>query len=121
MQTDINALLHFISRCRLCTTDEKMAQSELENQLIEFGAEFSREHRLSNADIVDFTFPMDGGILALEIKLKAPKRAIYRQLCRYAEHDTVKAVVLMSGTPMNLPNEILGKPTALISLGGAWL
>ena len=121
MQTDINALLHFISRCRLCVTDEKQAQSELEKQLKNFGAEFTREHRLSQTDIVDFAFAMDDGILALELKLKAPKRAIYRQLCRYAEHKSVKAVVLMSATPMTLPNEIQGKPAALISIGGAWL
>lgn len=82
------------------------------------GIEFIREPRLSARDIPDF---MIGGI-ALEVKLKgARKKDVFRQLCRYAEHENVTAVVLVSNITMGLPPEINGKSIYFIALGKAWL
>lgn len=118
---DINNILFHISQCRLNLTNEKTAQAELGQKLESLNIPFTREYRLSDADIVDFAIPIDNGILAVELKLKAPKRAIYRQLCRYALHEEVKFIVLMSATSMTLPDTIHDKPSAIISLGRAWL
>lgn len=107
-----------ITGMRLPLTGEKAMQQALADHLEAAGVPFQREHRLSAGDVVDFL--VDDGI-AVECKLRAPKRAIFRQLCRYAEHPDVHAVVLVSNTAMGLPAEIEGKPAYYVGLGAAWL
>lgn len=117
----INQILLLISQCRLNAVVEKQAQCELEHWLANSGFKFEREYRLSERDIVDFVVHTDTGLVAIELKIKAQRMSIYRQLCRYAKHDEVAAVVLLTGTAMNLPALIENKPAAVISLGEAWL
>lgn len=117
----INQILLLISQCRLNAVVEKQAQSELEQGLANSSFKFEREYRLSERDIVDFVVHTDTGLVAIELKIKAQRMSIYRQLCRYAKHDEVAAVVLLTGTAMNLPALIENKPAAVISLGEAWL
>lgn len=117
----INKILLLISQCRLNAVVEKEAQSDLERGLINSNFKFEREYRLSERDIVDFVVHTDTGLIAIELKIKAQRMSIYRQLCRYAKHDEVAAVVLLTGTAMNLPALIENKPAAVISLGEAWL
>ncbi|WP_037427182.1 hypothetical protein [Shewanella sp. POL2] len=117
----INQILLLISRCRLNAVVEKEAQSDLERGLTNSNFKFEREYRLSARDIVDFVVHTENGLVAIELKIKAQRMSIYRQLCRYAKHDEVAAVVLLTGTAMNLPALIENKPAAVISLGEAWL
>lgn len=117
----INQILLLISQCRLNAVVEKQAQSELEHGLTNSGFKFEREYRLSDKDIVDFVVHTDTGLVAIELKIKAQRMSIYRQLCRYAKHEEVAAVVLLTGTAMNLPALIENKPATVISLGEAWL
>jgi len=107
-----------ISSRRLNLGSEKALQSEIAEVLTSMGVEFKREFKLSEDDIVDFKFP--NGIVA-EIKIKAPKRAIYRQCKRYCSHDLVTGLVLVTATAMGFPEEIDGKPCWVASLGRAWL
>ena len=46
---------------------------------------------------------------------------VFRQLKRYAAHDEVNELVLVTNLSMGLPPEIDGKPTYYASLGVAWL
>ncbi len=64
------------------------------------------------------------GNIVVEVKIKAKgaqRRNIFRQLDRYAKHDRVHAIVLVTSVAMHLPAEINGKPTFVASLGQAWL
>jgi len=100
---------------------EKRAQVDLETALKEAGFEFKREQELSKRDIPDFVVTIDGHAIVLELKTRAQRKAIYRQLERYAEHESVDGLLLMTGTPMGLPSHINYKPSRVVSMGGGWL
>lgn len=114
----VNKLIHAIHRSKVSLTDEKMTQVQVAEILRENEIPYVREHRLSGEDIVDFLID---DTLAVEIKLKGQKRAIFRQLKRYATHDQVKGIILLTGISMGLPEEIEGKPTYIGSLSRGWL
>jgi hypothetical protein len=63
---------------------------------------------------------LPGGI-AVECKLRGQRKAIYKQLRRYAHHNDVNEIVLITNTSMGLPQRIEGKPAYYASLGIAWL
>lgn len=99
---------------------EARTQIGVETFMTECGWRFLREHRLSAGDIPDFFLPGPG--IVVEVKLKHNRAAaILRQLERYAVHDDVKALILLTNRAMVLPHAINGKPTFLVSLGRAWL
>jgi hypothetical protein len=102
---------------RMPLHDEKAAQAALADELERLEVPFEREVRLSSADIVDFM--IDG--VAVELKLKGSRSAHIRQCNRYALHDAVSAVVLLTGRCTDMPSTINGKPAAFVSLSRAWL
>lgn len=93
---------------------EALLQEDVERVLMKEKIPYKREFRLSPADRVDFL--VDGAI-ALELKIKAPSRSIYRQLQRYALHDQVESLVLMTLSAIGMPSAIEGKPVYVVSLG----
>lgn len=113
----MNRVKAIIERNCLPLNDEKLTQAALANVFAFAGIEFEREVRLSDADIVDF---MVGGI-AVEVKIKGAKAAIYRQLERYAQHDCVASILLVSSRSMHLPALINGKPALVASLSRGWM
>lgn len=102
-------------------TQEKQTQNQVEQFLSQHGYQFDREVRLTEKDIPDFLIHTERGEILLEVKIRSPRRAIYRQLERYAEHDNVHGIVLLTATSMTLPPEIKGKPSLVSSLGAGWL
>lgn len=78
---------------------------------------FERERRLSSKDIVDFFVC---GI-AIEVKIKGGKLAIYRQVERYAAHEEVERILLVTSIAMSLPADINGTPASVLNLARAWL
>ncbi|MCZ1269053.1 MULTISPECIES: hypothetical protein [Paenibacillus] len=102
---------------RFRTVQEKQTQLDVENFLISINAIFEREKRLSASDIPDFLI---NGVV-LEVKTKYSRMAIYKQLERYSKHEEVKALILLTGTSIQLPAEINGKPALVVSLGEGWL
>ncbi|WIX32556.1 hypothetical protein QO259_17355 [Salinicola sp. JS01] len=114
-------LCSFLAAQRIDAVVEKRAQADLESALIAGGWRFSREHRLSDRDIPDFLVKVEDVAVVIELKIRAQRKRIYRQLERYALHDSVDAVVLLTGTAMQLPLEINGKPARVASLGAGWL
>lgn len=107
----------FIASHRFPLTDEKETQAKMEEALIAAGIPFEREVRLSDEDTVDFMIDS----VAVEVKLKGSPTAIYRQLERYARHDCVAAVLLVTARSMTLPPQIHGKRASVSSLSRAWL
>jgi hypothetical protein len=105
---------------RVSTTTEKKAQADLAALFTRLEYRCEREHKLSAEDTPDFYLPDIG--LVIEVKIRgAQKMAVYRQLERYAEHDIVQAVMLITSLAMGLPPAINGKPTYYASLGKGWL
>jgi hypothetical protein len=110
-------VIELVHRNRIPLHNEKAAQAGLETLLQAGGFEFEREARLSDADIPDF---MIGG-LVIEMKVKGGKRDIYRQLERYAKHERVTRILLITNVAMGLPEDIEGRKTYIANLGRAWL
>jgi len=106
-----------LERTRFNVAGEKALQADVATRLEAAGVEFRREVRLSGYDIIDFM----AGAVGIEVKVKGSARAILRQLKRYAAHDEVSSIILLSAVSMGLPSDIGGKPMRVVSLGRAWL
>lgn len=112
-------LAHEIGRLRVSLTDEKATQVEIARALDALRWGYQREAALSPGDRPDF-LTAEG--IAIEVKLRArSKMEVWRQLARYAAHDRVLGMLLVSNTAMGLPGECGGKPLGFVSLGRAWL
>lgn len=121
LRDDIIAL---IERSRLPLADEKALQAEMAMLFAGAGLFVDREVRLSPDDIVDFLAfePMELFYgLAIEVKIKGQRRAIYKQLERYCGHPRVTGIVLATNIVLGLPPRINGKPVTLANLGRGWL
>jgi len=92
---------------------ERLLGDDVEAHLEDAGIEFEREKILGPADRVDF---LVGGT-AVELKIKAQKRAIYRQMERYAMHDVVDGLILVTAGATSLPARINDKPVFVVKLG----
>lgn len=113
----IPELVRVLQTHRLPLTDEKRTQAQLAEVFNAAKIPFEREVHLAEGDIVDFMV----GDIALEIKIKGQRRAIFRQLERYASHPRVGVILLATAVAMHLPAEIKGKPALVASLSQGWL
>lgn len=94
-------------------------QAGIEEIFLAKSFDFEREKRLSPTDIPDFVL---AGGLVVECKVRgARKMDIFRQLTRYASHDSVKSIILASNITMGLPVEISGKPIYAVSMARGWV
>lgn len=100
---------------RLRASSEAALQASIGEALDVAKVEFERERSLGPKDRPDFL--LAGGAVVLEAKARYPKKAIYRQLARYAEHAGVEAMILVTGTAMGMPEAINGKPVNVVPLG----
>lgn len=110
-------LVALLRRTRMRVGSEAALQQSIEDTLAAAGHAYQREARLSPADRIDF---LVGGV-GIEAKARYPKRAIYRQLERYAAQPVIGSLILVTGTAMGLPAEIGGKPVFIVSTGRAAL
>lgn len=109
-----------IQRYRIELSSEKRTQEQIEEALIKEGLKFEREPKLSPSDIPDFLMTETG--LAIEVKIKgARKRSVLRQLERYASHERVRGLLLVTNLSMGLPASISAKPAWYASLGRGWI
>lgn len=106
---------------RFSMSQEKQTQAEIEEFLKSKGFYYEREKRLSAQDVPDFILNTGDGNILLEVKTRCSRRAVYRQLERYAQHNNVNGLVLLTATSMKLPNQINGKPAIVVSIGAGWL
>lgn len=112
------AVTALLRRTRMRVGSEAALQQSVEEALIAAGFRYEREARLSAADRIDFLVA-DG--IGIEAKARYAKRAIYRQLERYAARPQITALILVTGTAMGLPAAIGGKPVYIVSTGRAAL
>ncbi|CDX26836.1 conserved hypothetical protein [Mesorhizobium plurifarium] len=110
-------IMTVLCRCRFPLTDEKELQAAIAREFNDAGMDYGREHRLSERDVIDFRL----GDVGVEVKIKGSKRSIYHQMERYAEHEVLKELVLISNVPMGFPPALNGKPVYFLNLAKAWL
>ena len=68
-------------------------------------------------DRPDFAIPTDGGLLVVEVKVKGAAPEVEAQLARYAWHDRVCGVVLVTTRAVHVMSAIVGgKPCAVACL-----
>ncbi|MGG0939228.1 hypothetical protein ABHN11_24755 [Brevibacillus centrosporus] len=117
----MSSLVEKLQLQRFSTEQEKLTQMDVECFLASIGICFEREKHLSDRDIPDFLIHTPAGSVVLEVKTRCARKAIYRQLERYAQHQVVAGIILLTGTSMGLPPEIKGKPSVVASIGAGWL
>jgi hypothetical protein len=119
----IAAIVRALTRRRFRASNERelqdcIAQAFAFELLSENGPAFRREVRLSSADVVDFMVED----VAVEVKMQGSLAAVTRQLHRYAQHDDVRALVLVTSLQRlgNQPEQMNGKPLRVVNVGGAF-
>lgn len=111
-------LAYVLARCAFRFSDEKDLQAGIAEAFTSQSIPFEREVRLDVGDIVDFMV----GTTAVEVKIKGSLASVTRQLHRYAQHDRVKELVLVTSLLRlgNQPDTMNGKPLRVLPIMGAF-
>lgn len=112
-------LVRMLAGYRYDLTSEDDLQQGLAEAMLRERVEFQKEVRLSPRDRIDFMV----GRVGVEVKVGGSLSALIRQLYRYAEHQEVDSLVLVSSRIRldRLPDTILGKPVHTCPLLGSLL
>ncbi len=102
---------------RWVSVDERDLQDRLAIHLELHRLKYAREFILSDEDRVDFF--VEGGI-ALEVKVKGATNEVLRQLQRYAQHQIVETLMLVTTKALlsDMPETLSGKPLVTVLLRG---
>jgi ABC-type uncharacterized transport system substrate-binding protein len=114
-----HTLAALLSGHRYRYSSETDLQAAIAKLLDRAGIDYRREFRLCELDRPDFMV----GDVAIEVKIDGSLASVVRQIARYAEHDEVRAIVLVSTRAVHrsIPATFNGKPVVLASLlGGAF-
>jgi len=111
----LKKLMASMKNRRVPISNEKRTQQKIAEVIQPLG--FIKEYQLDEKNIPDFF--AEG--IAVEIKIKGQRVAIYRQMKRYCQFSNVIVIVLITGRSMGLPEEISGKPCYYINLTRAFL
>lgn len=115
---DPSDLARFLRRGNYRLGREVFLQEDVEKALREQGVQFKREATLGPGERVDF---LCWGEIALELKLRCSPRVMMRQLQRYAAHEQVKSIILLTATITSMPDSMNGKPVFVVNLGAGYL
>ena len=102
---------------KLPLENEKVLQGRMEEIFTESAVEFDREFWLDKESKPDFM--IDG--VAVEVKITGSRLEIYRQVQRYAKHEAVKAIILVTNKSIGTIVLHENKPFKLIALNRSWL
>lgn len=107
--TETQRIVETLKRHRLPISNEDALQRAVADLLTSLGIDHKREKRFNIKDRVDF-FTSSG--LAIELKIDGSDNGVLRQLLRYAECGSVRALLLITtrSKHLNLPPAVLGKP-----------
>lgn len=116
----INEILHHLQNKRFNLHDEKILQEEIYKALVKAlgDVRVEKEFEFDKNNIIDFRIDCSMGI---EVKIKASKRAIYKQCERYCQFDTINSILLITNSSMGFPEQINGKDCYVLNLSKAWL
>lgn len=110
-------IAHICQSTRINVSTEQAAHNALVDALTRAGMTVAREVWLNPTDRIDI---MVEGV-GIEVKIKGGRRAIYRQLQRYAACDQVSALVLATAAAWPPKSAVDGKPFFHASLVQGWL
>lgn len=99
---------------------ERDYQRGVEQVLQARGIDYLREYRLTAADRIDFL----AGSVGIEVKMKAQRSLVLRQLSRYAQAEAVSSLLLVCAIapPVGqMPEEVGGVPLVVLTLRGSFL
>lgn len=109
----IERVLEILSSSRIPWRDETDLQEGVETLFKQSGLAYQREFHLSERDRPDFMV----GTIAVECKVDGSGNDVLRQLHRYAEHDSVEILVLVTTCAKHrMPEEIRGKPVYTVRI-----
>ena len=115
---DPERLICLIGSVRLDLSTEGAVQRGLGRLLDEERIPYKAEVILAPSDRIDFLV----GRVGVEVKIGHPRRAILRQLERYARSDRVDTLLLVSSAPFPSAGfEVGGKPVHVVNLSTGWL
>lgn len=115
--TTLDQVLAVIRGHRFLYTNEDELQEGIAAALDQHGLKPLREVRLSDRDRIDiFVDPV-----GIEVKVAGNQTHPWDQLKRYAEHDAIKSLVLVTNRVYKLPDDVGGKPLRNVSLAGLGL
>ena len=116
-QIDGHEVVTLLSGYKFNFANEAELQKSIATVLHAKGWDFSREHRFNAYDRPDFYFGESG--LVIEVKIKDAATKVFRQLQRYAEHEFVKEMVLVTTRSLQaaqMPAQLNGKPLLVLVL-----
>ena len=104
---EARAVANLLARHRLSVSDEADLQAAIHGILLADGRPARREAWLGS-DRPDFLL----GDVAIEVKVKGTNVEVLRQLHRYAAHEEVLAILLVTtrAAHRTIPREACGKP-----------
>ena len=91
----LDDLYQLFSGFRFSWADESDLQDAIEQILVSADIPYSREHVLGPGERPDFLV----GDVAIEVKVKGSADALLRQVKRYADHDEVGSVLVVTSKP----------------------
>jgi len=108
------ALADLLSRYRYDCASEFELQNGIEEVLKDSSFDYEREVRLSKEDRVDFLVDRIG----IEIKIDGSTTELLRQLARYAKHEKIKCLVVVTSRSRltSLPERLGGKPILTVNV-----
>lgn len=106
-----------IQEYRLPHGNEAELQENIERLFITHNIEHKREFRLNEKDRLDFIV----GSIAIEVKTAGGCADVIRQLHRYAQHESITELVLVTtkASHLRVPERLNEKPVWTASLLGA--
>ena len=113
----IEKIINILSKQRFGLQDEKVLQRQIAEVFVSNNIHCEKEYRLDKNNIPDFF--ING--LAIEVKIKGPKKSIYKQCERYSKFDSVNNILLITNRSMGFPELLNEKPCYVLNLGRAWL
>ncbi|QZN86906.1 hypothetical protein [Cellulomonas sp. C5510] len=115
-----NDVVAALAAATLTYTDEVSLHEDMSRVLAAAGIEHEREVRLTPHDRIDF---LTAGGVGIEVKVAGSLVAVTRQMQRYAHHDDVHSLVLVTTRAVHhgIPTSLGGVPVELYSLIGQGL
>lgn len=115
---NLHTLAALLRTYRFPIARESDLQAALETLFTAENIGFTREHCLSKEDRPDFYLP--DGRIAIEAKIHGGIPSVIKQCRRYAEHETVDGVLLVTKRAVHRIAEktLAGKPFEVCWIGG---
>ena len=115
----VDQIVKLLESAQLDCSSEAVLQEGIARVLGGAGIRAEREHQLSIHDRIDFFVKREG--VGIEVKIGGGLADVTRQLFRYADHDDVKRLVLVTSRLQlrGVPDKIFGKPVRVAALLGS--